>query len=163
MLMRTCVAAAAGLGLTVAPIVSAHAASGGNRAPVEASGTFDVHDLCPFPVHIEAHVVGASTTAPQPGGGSIVRTHLVEDDVYSANGHSVGGTYTFNIQVTLDADGNVIAGYQTGTIVRVPLPTGEVFQVEGRLNSLTAQTDYFFAPDHGVSKNRDALCAYLGP
>ena len=163
MLMRTCVAAAAGLGLTLAPIVSAHAAPDGNRAPVEASGTFDVHDLCPFPVHIEAHVVGASTTAPQPGGGSIVRTHLVEDDVYSANGHSVGGTYTFNIQVTLDADGNVTAGYQTGTIVRVPLPDGTVFQVEGRVDSLNAQTDYIFAPTHGVTKNRDALCAYLGP
>jgi len=162
MLRTTATAMVLGLGLTLTPIGAALAAAGGNRVPVEASGVFDVHDLCPFPVHIEAHVVGASTTAPQPGGGSIVRTHLVEDDVYSADGHSVGGTYTFNIQVTLDADGNVIAGYQSGTIVRVPLPTGEVFQVEGRLNSLTAQTDYFFAPDHGVSKNRDALCAYLG-
>ncbi len=160
---RTLLAALAGLGLTLAAsTTSAHAAPGGNRAPVEASGTFDVHDLCPFPVHIEAHVVGASTTAPQPDGGSIVRTHLVEDDVYSANGHSVGGTYTFNIQVTLDAAGNVTAGYQTGTIVRVPLPDGTVFQVEGRVDSLNAQTDYIFAPTHGVTKNRHALCAYLG-
>jgi hypothetical protein len=162
MMRTTATAMVLGLGLTLSSIGSAQAAPGGNRAPVEASGTFDVHDLCLFPVHIEAHVVGASTTAPQPGGGSIVRTHLVEDDVYSANGNSVGGTYTFNIQVTLDADGNVIAGYQTGTIVRVPLPDGTVFQVEGRVDSLNAQTDYIFAPTHGVTKNRDALCAYLG-
>ena len=74
MLRTTATAMVLGLGLTLAPIGSADAAPGGNRAPVEASGTFDVHDLCPFPVHIEAHVVGASTTAPQPDGGSIVRT-----------------------------------------------------------------------------------------
>ena len=162
MLMRTCVAAAAGLGLTLAPIVSAHAAPGGNRTAVDNAGTFVVHDLCAFPVTIDAHVVGAQTVVQTGDGGSIIRVHLNETDIYSANGHSVTGTYTFEIQSVTDAADNLVSGFQTGVIVRVPLPDGTTFQVSGRADALNAQTDYISAPTHGVTRNLDALCAYLG-
>jgi hypothetical protein len=104
--------------------------------------------------------VGGQTEV-QTGTGSIVRVHLTETDVYSANGNSVQGSYTFEIQVTNDGAGNTIKGFQTGVIVRVPLPDGEVFQVSGRADALNAQTDYISAPTHGVTRNLDALCAFL--
>lgn len=158
---RTLLAALAGLGLTLVPLTSAGAATGGNRTPIDQEGTFVVHDLCAFPVAISAHVVG-SQTAVHTGNGSIIRVHLNETDIYSANGNSVEGSYTFEIQVTLDKEGNVVKGFQTGVIVRVPLPNGETFQVSGRADTLNAQTDYISAPTHGVTRNLDALCAYLG-
>jgi hypothetical protein len=158
---RTLLLALAGLGLTLVPISSADAAKGGNRTPVDQEGTFVVHDLCAFPVAISAHVVGSQTVV-DTGHGSIIRVHLDETDVYSANGNTVEGSYTFEIQITLDSDGNVVKGFQTGVIVRVPLPTGETFSVTGRADTLNAQTDYISAPTHGVTRNLDALCAYLG-
>ena len=158
---RTLLVALAGLGLTLVPLTSAGAATGGNRTPVDDVGIFVVHDLCAFPVTITAHVVGAQTQV-ETGQGSIVRVHLNETDVYTANGNTVGGTYTFEIQVTMDQDGNTVGGFQTGVIVRIPLPNGVVFQVSGRADSLNAIGDYISAPTHGVTKNLDALCAYLG-
>jgi len=153
----------AGLGLALFPISSANATAGGNRTPVDNVGTFVVHDLCAFPVTIDAHVVGAQTVVQTGRGGSIIRVHLDETDVYSANGHSVTGSYTFEIQSTTDASDNLVSGFQTGVIVRVPLPDGTIFQVSGRADALNAQTDYISAPTHGVTRNLDALCAYLGP
>jgi hypothetical protein len=151
----------AAIGPTVVTLSSADATAGGNRAHVDQEGSFVVHDLCAFPVSIDAHVVGAQTEV-ETSDGSIVRVHLHETDIYSANGNSVEGSYTFEIQVTNDAEGNPVKGFQTGVIVRVPLPTGETFRVTGRADALNAQTDYISAPTHGVTRNLDALCAYLG-
>lgn len=153
--------ALAGLGLMLVPLTAADAAPGGNRTPVDQEGTFVVNDLCAFPVTISAHVVGGLTEV-ETAEGSILRLHLDETDVYSANGNSVEGSYTFQIQITTDQAGNVVKGFQTGVIVRVPLPSGETFQVSGRADALNAQTDYISAPTHGVTRNLDALCAYLG-
>ena len=158
---RTITLALAGLGLALLPITSASAAAGGNRTPIDAQGDFQLHDLCPFQVDLHAHVVG-DETAVDTGTGSIVRDHLNETDVYSAHGKSLEGHYTFEIQVTKDAAGNVIKGFQTGVIVRVPLPNGDMFQVTGRADSLNAQTDFISAPTHGVTRNLDEFCAALG-
>jgi hypothetical protein len=159
-MMRTVVVALIGTGMALVATASAEAARGGNRTTVDAMGTFVVHDLCGFPVTIDAHVVGHQTVAAT-GQGTIVRTHLHETDVYSANGNTVEGAYTFQIQVSIDDQGNVVKGFQTGVIVRVPLPNGETFQVTGRADTLNALTDYISAPTHGVTRNLDDLCAYL--
>lgn len=158
---RTLLVALVGIALTLVANASADAARGGNRTPVDQQGEFVVHDLCSFAVSVSAHVVG-SQTAVNTGKGSIVRIHLNETDTYSAHGNSIDGSYTFQIQLTLDKAGRVIKGFQTGVIVRVPLPNGENFQVSGRADTLNAQTDYISAPTHGVTRNLDALCAYLG-
>src|SRR5262245_48916988 len=162
MLNRTLVAAA-GLGLTLASIAipgPADAAAGGNRIPLDLSGTFVVDNVCAFPITIDAHAVGAQTVV-DTGHGSIVRMHLTETDTWSANGHSASGTYTFETQITNDANGNPVSSFQTGVIVRIMLPTGEVFQVSGRSNSLNQP--FTATADHGVTKGTDALCAFLGP
>lgn len=157
---NTILAALAGLSLMLGPITSADAATGGNRTPVDAEGVFVVNDLCAFPVTISAHVVGSQTTV-ETGNGSIYRSHLVETDVFSANGNSVEGSYPFETQATIDQEGNIVKAFQTGVIVRVPLPNGETFQVSGRADNLNALTDYISAPTHGVTRNLDELCAYL--
>lgn len=150
-----------GLGLTLGPIAlssAAQAASGGNRVPLDLTGTFIVDNVCAFPITVDGHAVGAQTVV-DTGHGSIVRIHLVETDVWMANGHSATGTYTFETQVTLDGDGNTVSVFQTGMIVRIPLPNGEVFQVSGRS---VADQAFTATADHGVTKNTDALCAFLG-
>ena len=157
----TILAALAGLGLIFGPVSSAVAATGGNRTPVDDADTFVVNDLCAFPVTISGHVVG-SETVMETGNGFIVRTHLVETDVFSANGNSVEGTYTFETQFTVNLRENTVKIFQTGVIVRVPLPSGETFQVSGRADVLSAPTGYISTPTHGVTRNLDALCAYLG-
>ena len=158
---ETILVALAGLGLMLLPHTAAEAAPGGNRTPVDQEGTFVVNDLCAFPVTISAHVVGSQTIV-ETGNGSIYRSHLVETDVFSANGNSVEGSYPFEIQATFDQEGNIVKAFQTGVIVRIPLPNGETFQVSGRADNLNALTDYISAPTHGVARNLDALCAYLG-
>lgn len=63
----------------------------------------------------------------------MVRVHLTEQDVFSANGNSLESTaYTFNNHLKFDVQGNVLSATQTGIIVRVPLPNGETFMVAGR-------------------------------
>jgi hypothetical protein len=157
---KTCAATLIGFALALSPVASANALAGGNRQPVDATGSFVVNSLCPFPVTVDAHVVGFQVTV-ETGTGSIIRTHLNETDVYSAHGVSLTGRYSFNIQVTTDAEGNIIKGSQTGTLVLVPLPDGTRFQVSGRVNVLNAQTDYISHPDHGVTRNLDGLCEAL--
>ncbi len=159
--LRTLLLTSAGLGLTLIPFTSAGATPGGNSEPVDAVGQFTVNSLCSFPVTIDAHVVGKQTTVAT-GQGAIVRTHLVETDIFSANGNTATGSYPFNIKVTVDENGNIVKASQTGIIVRIPLPTGGVFQVSGQADSLAAQTDYISVPTHGVTKGLDELCTYLG-
>lgn len=159
-MMKTVLVALTATGLALAATTSAEAARGGHRTTIDAMGTFVVNDLCGFPVTIDAHVVGHQTVTAT-GQGSIVLTHLHETDVYSANGNTVEGAYTFQVQVAIDDEGNVVKGFQTGVIVRVPLPNGETFQVTGRADTLNALTDYISAPTHGVTRNLDDLCAYL--
>jgi hypothetical protein len=153
-------AAIATLGLAV--LAGPAQAQNASRTPIDASGSFVVTSLCPFPVGVEAHVVGYQVTTGLPSGGSLIRTHLDETDVYSAHGVSLVGNYSFNIQVTTDVNGNNIQGSQTGTLVSVPLPDGTTFMVQGRVNVLNAQTDYISHPDSGTTRNLDGLCAALG-
>ena len=158
--LRTLLAALTVVGITLVSATSADAARGGNRSSVDQTGTFVVNDLCGFAVHISAHVVGYQTVV-ETGHGSIIRVHLHETDIFSANGKTLEGAYIFQIQVTTDDQGNIAEGFQTGVIVRVPLPNGDTFQVTGRADTLNAQTDYISAPTHGVTRNLDEFCAFL--
>jgi hypothetical protein len=150
------------IGLALTPITSADAASSSNRTSFDNLGVLVVNDLCAFPVEVTSHAYGDQTIV-DTATTTIWRAHVHEVDTFKANGNTVtGGPYTWNLQVTLDADGNPVQASQTGTIVRIGLPNGEYFFVAGRADVLTAAVDYIFEPTSGVSKNRDALCAYLG-
>jgi hypothetical protein len=139
---------------------AAEADRGGNRSPVDFHGTYVVNDLCGFPVTIEAHVTGSVVTV-DTHNGSILRAHLNSQEIYSANGNSLSGSYTYQVQNTFDADGNIVKNTQTGTIVRATLPNGETFMVAGLADSLAQSTDFTVVPLHGVTRNLDAFCAAL--
>ncbi len=149
----------AGLGLALTP-VGAQAAPGGNKQPVDLSGTFVSQDLCEFPVTIDAHTTGFLVEV-ETGKGTIVRAHLNETDVFSANGVSLEGSGTFGIKLNFDEDGNFVKVVQTGVIVRVPLPNGETFKVAGRVDVIEQDTDFIAAPTNGVTRNLDGFCAAL--
>jgi hypothetical protein len=95
------------------------------------------------------------------GKGTNVRLHLNETDVYSANGASLEGNYTFGIELNFDQDGNIVRAVQTGIIVRVPLPNGDTFIVAGRADAIEQDTDFIIAPTNGVTRNLDGFCAAL--
>jgi hypothetical protein len=138
----------------------AQAAPGGNKQPVEFSDTFVVQDLCEFPVTIDAHATGFRVEV-DTGKGTNVRLHLNETDVYSANGVSLEGNYTFGIKLNFDQDGNIVRAVQTGIIVRVPLPKGDTLMVAGRADAIEQDTDFIIAPTNGVTRNLDGFCAAL--
>src|SRR5262245_63469688 len=71
-----------GLGLALTSLAPADAVMGGNRTPLDLSGVFVVNDLCPFPVTIDAHAVGAETNVAM-ADGAILRRTLNEADTFS--------------------------------------------------------------------------------
>jgi hypothetical protein len=153
-------AGVAGIGLALTPATAQAAGGGGNKQPVEFAGTFVVQDLCEFPVTIDAHVTGFEVTV-ETGNGTIVRGRYNETDVFSANGVSLEGGYTFGAKYNFDEDGDIVKAVQTGIIVRVPLPNGDTFMVAGRADALAQQTDFIAAPTNGVTRNLDGFCAAL--
>ena len=64
-----------------------------------------------------------------------IQIHVVEQDVFTANGQTLTGLpFTFNIRVLFE-DGEVTHVYASGLVERVPLPDGTVFLSPGRLAS----------------------------
>lgn len=153
--------------VVLAALVSAFVATPGanaedsNRSHTEVGGTFVVQDLCDFPVTVVASADFYETSV-DTGHGTTSRTHALETDTYSANGNTLEGSYIFQIQSTYDEEGNLLQYSQTGVIVRIPLPNGDTFSVTGRADVLNLQTDYISAATHGVTRNLDEFCAYLG-
>jgi hypothetical protein len=159
---------------TVAAAVLAAAAFAPTAAAVEpireeisSSDTVVLADVCSFPVTVEATVTGTQTTVfDQNGNLTRIHIHIVEQDVFSANGRTlVGLPYTFNIQVLFDADsGEVTHVFATGVASRVPLPGGDFFLTAGRLDFAAHPGEAFIIqPDVGAQGNLEGFCAALSP
>jgi hypothetical protein len=133
------------------------------RVPIDQTDTYVVTDICSFPVTITATVVGTETTFyDQSGQVTRIQVHLVEQDVFTANGQTLTGLpYTFNIQVLFE-DGEVTHVYASGVVARVPLPDGTVFLSAGRLDfAAHPGSDFRIVPDVGRSGDVAAFCAAL--
>jgi hypothetical protein len=133
------------------------------RVPIDQTDTYVVTDICSFPVTITATVVGTETTFyDQSGEVTRIQVHLVEQDVFTANGQTLTGLpYTFNIQVLFE-DGEVTHVYASGVVARVPLPDGTVFLSAGRLDfAAHPGSDFRIVPDVGRSGDVAAFCAAL--
>jgi hypothetical protein len=114
-------------------------------------------------VTITATVVGTETTFyDQSGQVTRIQVHLVEQDVFTANGQTLMGLpYTFNIQVLFE-DGELTHVYASGLVARVPLPDGTVFLSAGRLDfAAHPGSDFRIVPDVGRSGDVAAFCAAL--
>jgi hypothetical protein len=133
------------------------------REPISSTDIFVVEDICSFPVTITATVVGTETTFfDQNGAVTRIHIHLVEQDVFSADGESLTGLpYTFNIDVLFE-DGEVTHVFASGLVETVPLPDGTVFLSAGRLDfAAHPGSDFRIVPDVGRSGNVAAFCAAL--
>jgi hypothetical protein len=133
------------------------------RVPIDQTDIYVVTDICSFPVEITATVVGTETTFyDQSGAVTRIQVHLVEQDVFTANGQTLTGLpYTFNIQVLFE-DGEVTHVYASGVVARVPLPDGTVFLSAGRLDFVAHPgAEYRIVPDVGRSGDVAAFCAAL--
>jgi hypothetical protein len=133
------------------------------REPIDETDTFVVTDICSFPVTITATLVGTETTFyDQSGEVTRIQIHVVEQDVFTANGETLTGLpYTFNIQVLFE-DGEVAHVYASGVVARVPLPDGTVFLSAGRLDfAAHPGSEFRIVPDVGRSGDVAAFCAAL--
>jgi hypothetical protein len=133
------------------------------REPIDETATFVVTDICSFPVTITATLVGTETTFyDQSGEVTRIQIHVVEQDVFTANGETLTGLpYTFNIQVLFE-DGEVTHVYASGVVARVPLPDGTVFLSAGRLDfAAHPGSEFRIVPDVGRSGDVAAFCAAL--
>jgi hypothetical protein len=148
---------------TTAVLAQPAAAVEPTREPIDETVTSVVGDICSFPVTITATLVGTETTFyDQSGAVTRIQIHVVEQDVFSANGESLTGLpFTFNIQVLFE-DGEVTHVYASGLVERVPLPDGTVFLSAGRLDfTAHPESEFRIVPDVGRSGDVAAFCAAL--
>jgi hypothetical protein len=133
------------------------------RVPIDDTITSEVTDICDFPVTITATLVGTETTFyDQSGEVTRQQIHVVEQDVFTANGQTLTGLpYTFNLQILFE-DGEVTHIYASGVVARVPLPDGTVFLSAGRLDFVAhPEAEFRIVPDVGRSGDVAAFCAAL--
>jgi hypothetical protein len=133
------------------------------REPIDDTITSVVEDICSFPVTITATIVGTETTFyDESGEVTRQQIHVVEQDIFSANGETLTGLpFTFNIQVLFE-DGEVTHVYASGLVERVPLPDGTVFLSAGRLDfAAHPGAEFRIVPDVGRSGDVAAFCAAL--
>jgi hypothetical protein len=150
---------------TTAVLAQQAAAVEPTREPIDETVTSVVGDICSFSVTITATLVGTETTFyDQSGAVTRIQIHVVEQDVFSANGESLTGLpFTYNIQVLFE-DGEVTHVYASGLVESVPLPDGTVFLSAGRLDfAAHPGSDVRIVPDVGRSGDVAAFCAALAP
>jgi hypothetical protein len=148
---------------TTAVLAQPAAAVEPTREPIDQTVTSVVGDICSFPVTIIATLVGTETTFyDQNGAVTRIQIHVVEQDVFSANGKTLTGLpFTFNIRVLFE-DGEVTHVYASGLVERVPLPDGTVFLSAGRLDfAAHPGAEFRIVPDVGRSGDVAAFCAAL--
>lgn len=161
------VAVLAVVAFSAAVFVSAAAAAQPTKIDLPAATfTSTITGVCAFPVSVSFTSSGTETDfVDQSGALTRVHVHLVEQDVFSANGKTLTGLpYTFNIDVRFDSSGNVTHVYASGVTSRVPLPDGTVFHTAGRADFvLHPGVDFLIQPDRGAQDNVAGFCAALSP
>jgi hypothetical protein len=148
--------------LAVLPAASS-AADTPTKTTTTAEFTTVVDNVCDFPITIQSTLTTtAITLTDESGSPQLLQLHVVEQDVFSANGVSLTSTpYTFNQQIVFDPAGTAVHAYASGEVVRIPLPDGSVFFSAGRLDFVTFGGQYAVTPQVGLSGDTSALCAAL--
>lgn len=136
------------------------------KGGIEIKETIITNDMCSFPIEINATYT-LNGIRFYNGSGAVAREfdHVVEVDVYSANGNTLtSDPYTYNIQYIFDSSGNKVHEYVSGMIVSVPLPDGSAFLIAGRVDFLNQLAESGGGvTEEGQSVNLDAFCAALAP
>ena len=165
--MRRFLSSVAAAVLATAAFAQTAAAAEPTREDISSTDTAVLADVCSFPVTVQATVTGTETTFfDQTGNITRIQIHVVEQDVFSANGRTlVGLPFTFNLQVLFDPDsGEVTHAFASGVTERVPLPGGDLFLTAGRLDFAAHPGEPFIIqPDVGAQGNLEGFCAALSP
>jgi hypothetical protein len=122
-------------------------------------------NVCSFPVTVKFTITGTALNFfDRSGNLTRIQAHIVEQDVFTANGNTLEGLpYTFSNRVLFDPEtGEVTHAYTAGVASRVPLPGGDFFLTAGRID-FTAHPDvsYILQPDVGAQGNITGFCAAL--
>jgi hypothetical protein len=150
------------LALAILPVASA-AADTPTKTTTTQTFTSVIDNVCSFPITAESTLTTTAITLTDQSGAPVrLQLHVVEHDVFSANGVSLASTpYTFNQQIIFDSSGNAVHAYASGQVVRIPLPDGTVFYSAGRLDFVTQGSQFALTPQVGLSGDTSALCAAL--
>jgi len=151
------------VGLGVLGLAPTAGAAPPTHTPFDITFTETVTDICPFPVHILGHVTGRDTSFPDQNGNEVkFIDHVVEQDVFSAHGVSIRTfPYHYNVRGLENAAGDLLHVWTTGTVVRMRLPDGTLFNSAGRFDALQRDDAFFIVPITGHSGNVAAFCAAL--
>ena len=159
------VAVLAVVALSAAVFVSAAAAAQPTKIDFPpATSTSTITGVCAFPVSVSFTASGTETDfVDQSGALTRIHVHIVEQDVFSANGKTLTGLpFTFNIDALFDSSGNLTHVYASGEVSRVPLPGGSVFHTAGRADFvLHPGVDFLLQPDRGAQGDVACFCAAL--
>jgi hypothetical protein len=165
--MRRFLSSVAAAVLAAAAFAQTAAAAEQTREDISSTDTAVLADVCSFPVTVQATVTGTETTFfDESGNITRVQIHIVEQDVFSANGRTlIGLPFTFNLQVLFDPDsGEVTHVFASGVTERVPLPGGDLFLTAGRLDfAAHPEEPFIIQPDVGAQGNLEGFCAALSP
>jgi len=134
--------------------------------PINIAFTGVWTDGCSFPITVDFNSSGTGTVFfDESGAPTRVHVYLTEQDTYHANGKTLTGTpYTFNFEILIDSNGNVVSQYADGIAGKVRLPDGGLFIAAGRIDFGAQGFPMFtFDVDTGATVNLDGLCAALAP
>jgi hypothetical protein len=152
--------------------VFASAAAADAYAPVKQ--TFDntysavMTGYCAFGVDVVTHGTGFRVDFFDDNGTLVRRfIHAVSVDTFNANGKTLTSLpFTFDLQQSFDAAGNVAHSLVSGVIEMVPLPDGSLVVSAGRADfqvGLPGIGGHLLTPYDGHSGDIAALCAALAP
>jgi hypothetical protein len=163
--MRKWLFAVAAVALGVVGSAQPAAAAAPIHQDVSFSDTATLTGICAVPVRVDLTATGSETVFTDRNGTvTRVEQHLVEQDVFTANGNTlVGLPYRFNLRILFDLEsGEVTHVYATGVVSRVPLPNGDVFLTAGRADFVAHPgVSFLLQPDVGAQGNVAGFCAAL--
>jgi hypothetical protein len=161
--LKRLVSSVLALGLSTAVFASPAIADGPTRTSIAFSFTATINDVCPFAFDVNGTVSGTQTDFFDKYG-LVKRTwHLVEQDVFTANGKTLEGMpFTFNSVFLYDNQGNQTSLIATGIVEKVRLPDGSLFISAGWVD-FNNHLGYVLSADKGNPGNIAGFCAALAP
>lgn len=130
------------------------------------TGTTTITDLCTSPISLTFTLTKQTEIdfTDQNGNLTEVQLKFFEQDTFvGPTGNTlVGETYSAEVQILFDSNGNVTNIYGDGPLEKVRLPDGSLFVSAGRVDFLARGVQFVFTPDTGRSGNVAGFCAALG-
>jgi hypothetical protein len=119
--------------------------------------------ICSFPIHLEGNIdVRESVYTDRNGDLTRIVDHVREQDVFSAHGVSIQTfPYHYSVHVLFDDTGNATHAWATGTVVRMRLPDGTLFNSAGRADVFNTNGSFTIVPEMGHSGDLAAFCEAL--